>query len=72
MAGLPRDTSHAVYIQILRRMSPDAKLRKMFELNELAARLFLSGLSDRYPYATEEETRRVYLERISRCYNSNY
>lgn len=68
----PRDTSHAAYIEVLRRMTPEAKLKKTFELGELARELFLHGLHERFPEASQEEIKAIYLERLKKCYNVNY
>jgi hypothetical protein len=57
---------------VLRCMTPEQKLLKAFELNELASELFRQGLRERYPELTEEEFRQKYLERIAKCHNRNY
>lgn len=63
---------HQLYIQILRRMTPDQRLRKALELTELGRRLFADGLRHRYPNLREEEFRRLYLQHLAKCHNSNY
>lgn len=72
MEASPRDPSHAVYIEVLRRMTPEARLKKTFELGELARELFLHGLRERFPEASQEEIEAIYLERLEKCYNANY
>lgn len=64
--------NHALYMAILRRMTPDQKLGKVFELSEFARNLFLDGLRQRFPEASEETLRQIYLARLARCHNRNY
>lgn len=64
--------NRARYIQVLREMGPERRLAKAFELSAFAKDLFLQGLRHRYPEATEEEIKTMYLERIKKCHNRNY
>jgi len=64
--------NHKLYIQVLRRMSPEARLMKAFELTEFSRELFLIGLRKRFPNLTEDELKRLYLERLDKCHNRNY
>jgi hypothetical protein len=64
--------NHKLYIQILRRMSPESRLLKSFELTQFARDLFLHGLRKRFPDLSEIELRKLYLERIDKCHNRNY
>lgn len=64
--------NHHIYIEILRKMSPEQKLIKTFELSQLGKQLFLQGLRQRYPELPETEIRKIYLERIAKCHNRNY
>lgn len=61
-----------VYLRILRSMTPEQRLLKAFELTEFARKLFLHGLRSRFPDLSEEEIRRLYLERLDKCHNRNY
>jgi len=63
---------HELYIQILRQMTPDQRLRKALELTEMGRRLLAEGLRDRYPELGEEELRSRYLQQLSKCHNTNY
>jgi hypothetical protein len=47
--------SHREYIKIIRRLTPEEKLKKCFELNELTKQLFLTGLKNRFPDLFQEE-----------------
>ena len=54
------------------RMSAEQRLSKAFELSELTKNLFLDGLKKTFSEKTNEEIRKIYLERIAKCYNRNY
>jgi hypothetical protein len=64
--------NHALYIEVLRRMTPAQRLAKAFELSDFARNLFIHGLRKRFPNATEEEFKRILLERLRLCHNKNY
>ncbi len=64
--------NHGIYIQALRRMSPEARLMKAFELTEFSRELFRQGLRRRFSGLTENELNRIYIERLIRCHNRNY
>jgi hypothetical protein len=57
-----------LYLQTLRRMTPEQRLLKAFELSALARDLFLHGLRRRFPDVSEEELKRIYLERLAKCH----
>lgn len=56
-----------LYVETLRRMTPEQRLLKAFELSELSRELLRTGLRERFPAATEAQLHAVYLERIERC-----
>ena len=64
--------NHAAYLQVLRGMSDEQKLNKAFELSAMTKELFLTGLRERFPAATEDQIRRLYLERVRLCHNRNF
>jgi hypothetical protein len=64
--------NHQLYLQILRSMTPEQKLLKVFELSEFSKALFVAGLRQRSPNATKEEFRRLLLDRLEKCHNRNY
>ncbi len=64
--------NHRLYIEVLRRMTPEARLRKAFELSELSRNLFLHGLRRRFPNLPDEEIKEIYLRRLAKCHNRNY
>lgn len=64
--------NHRLYIQVLRRMSPEKRLLKAFELSDFARQLFIHGLRKRFPGLSENEFKKVLLERLDKCHNRNY
>jgi len=64
--------NHRLYLEILRRMTPEQRLAKAFELTELAKAAFLYGLRRRFPGLSEQELRKLYRERLDKCRNLNY
>ena len=61
-----------IYIQTLRRMTPEKRLLKAFELSQFSKELFLHGLHKRFPDLSEDVIRKIYLDRIKKCHNRNY
>lgn len=66
------DNSHKEYIKIIRKLTPEERLKKCFELNELTKQLFLTGLKNRFPGLSKEEIKKIYLKRINKCHNLDY
>jgi hypothetical protein len=64
--------NHRIYIQVLRSMTPEQRLLKAFELSEFSKALFVAGLRQRFPSATEEEIRRIQFDRLEKCHNRYY
>jgi len=63
--------NHARYLQTLRRMTPQQRLAKAFELSEQAKSLFLAGLRMRFANLSEPELHRLALRRLEKCHNRN-
>jgi len=61
--------NRALYLETLRRMTPEQRLLKALELTELSRDLFRAGLRWRFPEATEAELQGIYLERMTACHN---
>jgi hypothetical protein len=61
--------NHSRYLEILRSMSPDKKLQKVFELNALAKALRMERLRGDHPEMTEHELSKLYVNEILRCHN---
>ena len=64
--------NHRLYIQVLRRMTPEQRLRKAFELSEFAKQLFIHGLRKRFPDLPEAEFKKLLLERLEKAHNQNW
>lgn len=64
--------SRKVYIDILKKMSPEQRLLKTFELTEFGKDLFFTGLKERYADLSEEEVRKIYIKKLIECHNRNY
>ena len=66
------DKVHKKYIEILRSMTPQQKIDKIFELNKLGDDLFRAGLKERFPNLNEEKFNKLYKSRIEKCYNRSW
>lgn len=69
---LKPEPNRKLYIEILRKMTPEQRLKKAFELSEFTRKLFMAGIRERFPDATEEEIRQIVIERLDKCHNRNY
>ena len=64
--------NHNLYLHTLQNMTPAQRLEKAFELSQFTRELFIQGLKKRFPDKSEQEIKKIYLERIALCYNRNY
>ena len=64
--------NHRQYLEVLKRMTPEERLLKAFELSEMTKTLFQQGLRERFPDLPEEQFHALFLERLARCHNCNY
>ncbi len=64
--------NHSHYLDILRKMSPEQKVQKVFELNAFGKNLRLQGLRMTHPELNEKELEKLYLKKIESCHNRNY
>jgi hypothetical protein len=67
-----KNPNHKIYIQTLRSMTPEQRLKKAFELSEFSKKLFRHGLRKRFPDLSEEDFQKLYLKRLDKCHNRNY
>lgn len=70
--NIKKRPNHKIYVQVLRRMSPEKRLLKAFELREFAYQLFIHGLHKRYPNLPDKEFKKILLQRLDKCHNRNY
>jgi hypothetical protein len=72
MAGGKSRPNHAVYVRVLRTMTPEQRLRKAFELGAMTRAMFEHGLRRRFPQLGETALAGLVRERLDRCHNRNY
>lgn len=63
---------HREYLAVLKKLGPEGRLQKAFELSTFSKQLFLEGLRARFPEKSEQQIKTLYIERIAQCYNRNY
>jgi hypothetical protein len=61
-----------LYLNILRRMTPEQKLNKVMELNNMGRDLLRAGIRQQYPQSSETEIDHLVLKRLMECHNRNY
>jgi hypothetical protein len=64
--------NHRFYISILRKMTPEQRLLKAFELSDFAKQLFVEGLHKRFPGLSQSEFSQLLRSRLEKCHNRNY
>jgi len=64
--------NHKIAIEILRKMTPEQRLNKAFELSEFSKKLFEEGLRKRFPRLSDGEFRKKLASRLDKCHNRNY
>jgi hypothetical protein len=64
MNDIKRYPNDEIYLSILRHMTPEQKLAKVFELNEIWRERLNSRLRKKYPMANEPEIKRIAIQRI--------
>ena len=70
-AELKSRPNHQEYLRVLQKLGPVGRLCKALELGEEARALFRAGLRQTFPHLTEPELKRLYLERLAKCHNTN-
>ena len=53
-------------------MTPDEKLRVVFDLTARAKATFKEGLRRRFPDLSDAELHELYLARLEKCHNRNW
>jgi hypothetical protein len=64
--------NHRMYLEIMRRMTPEEKLNKVFEMNAFLRELFAQRLRERFPDLSEADFKKLLLERLAKCHNRKY
>jgi hypothetical protein len=65
--ALKQQPNRRVYIETLRRMTPEQRLSKAFELSDMTHAALRVAVAARNPGAGPEELQELYLERLERC-----
>lgn len=69
---LKPEPNRRIYIEILRKMTPEQRIMKALELTDMAKMLLWEGLKTRYPDMPEFELKKIYLKEWDKGYNQNY
>ncbi|MEX0775651.1 MAG: hypothetical protein WD042_08030 [Phycisphaeraceae bacterium] len=64
--------NHARYVQIMRRMTPEQRAAKVFELSDMMRSMFWQALRESRPHMPEAQRHELGLKLLERCHNSNY
>ena len=64
--------NHKEYIAVLRRMTEEQRVAKVFELSAMTKQIFIQGLKERFPDLDDEQFHKLMLERLELCHNRNY
>jgi hypothetical protein len=70
--SIKQSQNHKQYLITLTKMSAEQRLLKALELSAIIKELFISGLRKRFSDKTETEIHKIYLQRLTKCYNRNY
>jgi hypothetical protein len=65
--NLKAQPNRRIYVEVLRRMTPEERLSKAFELSDMTREALRAGLAQRYPDATPQELTAMVIERLDRC-----
>jgi hypothetical protein len=68
---LKQQPNRRVYIETLRRMTPERRLAKAFELSDMTHEALRVAVAARNPGASADELHALYLERLERCRRRN-
>lgn len=64
--------NHRVYLETLRRMTPEQRLTKALELSRVVRELFVAGMRKRFPEMPDAEFKKLCRERLALCHNRNW
>jgi hypothetical protein len=71
LEGHKAQPNRAAYMDALRRMTPEQRLAKAFELSDMTHEALRAGLSTRFPEADSAELAVLYVQRLERCRSRN-
>jgi hypothetical protein len=64
--------NHQRYIELLRAMTPEQRLRKAFEMSAFVKKLFTACLRKRHAELNEADFHPLWLKRLEKCHNRNW
>ena len=64
--------NQSLYLQVMRRMTPEQRLLKAIQLSEFNKQVFREGLRQRHPDLDETEFHQLFLKHYEKCHNRNY
>ncbi len=67
-----KQPNHALYLQALRRMTPEQKIEKASEMATLGRDLMTAGIRLSNPDITDAELRMIVRRKLDACHNQNY
>jgi len=70
--NIKQNQNHSIYIKALRKLTPEQRLKRAFDLSDFTKRLFINGLKKRWPNLSEKEFKQKLFERLEKCHNRNY
>jgi hypothetical protein len=68
---LKQQPNRVIYVEALRRMTPEQRLSKAFELSDMTHEALRVALSVRHPELEPERLHTLYVERLERCRRRN-
>ncbi len=69
--GFKPTPNRRLYMDALRKMTPEQRLAKAFELTAMSREALRAGIEQRYPDSSEQQRHEIYLERLGRCRSRN-
>ncbi|PJA27397.1 MAG: hypothetical protein CO189_07185 [candidate division Zixibacteria bacterium CG_4_9_14_3_um_filter_46_8] len=70
--NIKKNPNHKIYIELLRKMLPEKKLRIACEMSDFTRKLFAQGLRKLHPELSEEEFKKLLFKRLEKCHNRNW
>ena len=67
-----KQPNHALYLQILRRMTPEQKIEKASQMAILGRELMAAGIRRTQPDIPETELSAIVRRKLDACHNQNY
>lgn len=67
-----RGANRQLYLEALRRMTPEQRLLKACELSDMTKELLRIGIRRRHPDYSEAQIHALFLQQLGRCHNPNW